>query len=441
MKKILNEVKSEKFIIQGGKPLEGEIEVFGSKNAAFGVLAACLLTTEECEIDNLPLIEDVSVLLEIFKSIGVSCQFTGKRTVKLKADTLRLAGLNNDLVEKIRASVLLLGTLSHRIARFSITKPGGCSIGARILGPHLDALRAIGMRIERHKEMIFLSRQKHTPRTNTIVLSEFSPTATENSILASVLGDDTTEIFCCAMEPYVQDLCHFLIKMGARISGIGTDHLIIKGVKKLSGARHTLIYDTVEMGTFIALAASTKSHLIIKNIIPEFLRLELLKFKEAHVRFKIRNERILKSSWGYSCADIEVFPSKLKAVHKTHNMPYPGFCPDLLPIFAVLMTQAKGVSLIHDWMYEGRIKYIDELKRMGADAFICDPHRALITGPTPLAGKNITSFDLRAGATLIIAALLAKGETVIHNAYQVDRGYEQIEKRLRKIGANIKRAI
>ncbi|OGD32389.1 UDP-N-acetylglucosamine 1-carboxyvinyltransferase [Candidatus Azambacteria bacterium RIFCSPHIGHO2_02_FULL_52_12] len=427
----------EKFIIRGGKKLKGTIEALGAKNAALPILVAALLTKDECVIDNIPLIGDVFKMLGILKSIGVEYKFIGKRKLRISAAKLDLKNIDYALVAEIRSSVFLFGVLSTRFKRFALPKPGGCALGARILDPHIDALGEIGVAVVKKNGLYHISKKKVKKRT--VVLSEMSVTATENILLSSAVSEGVTEIFGAACEHYVQDVCHFLNAMGARISGIGTHHLTIHGVPKLKGARWSVMPDPIEMGTFIALAAATHSHIVIRGTAPEFIRLELLKFKEANVTLKIRNERMVKSSWGYMLADIEVFPSRLRAVAKTHNMPYPGFSSDLLPIFAVLVTQAKGVSLIHDWMYEGRLKYIDELKRMGADAFICDPHRALITGPTPLEGMDITGFDLRAGAALIIAALVAKGTTTIHSAYQADRGYEKIEERLRKIGANIKR--
>lgn len=431
----------EKFIIKGGRKLSGEIEVRGAKNAAFAALAATLLTTDECTISNLPLIGDVRVMLDILKSIGVEYKFVSERMIKIRARRLTLFHIRHDLVEQIRASVLLCGALPARVKQFVMYKPGGCAIGTRILDPHVEALARAGISIRQKGKYLHVLKKEIGAKERDIVLGEMSVTATENAVLASVLRAGVTRIYCAASEPYVQDLCHMLNTMGARISGIGTNTLSVSGVRRLRGVSHTIIPDPIEMGTFIALAAATHSRLTIKNCVPEFIRFDLLKFKEAHVTLLIKNSRAAEHGWGYKVADIKVLPSKLAAVKKIHNAPYPGLSPDLLPMFAVMATQASGVTLVHDWMYEGRLKYIEELRRMGADAFICDPHRALITGPTPLEGKEITSFDLRAGAVLIIAALAAQGESTIHGAYQVDRGYEYIEKRLRGIGASIVRAI
>lgn len=427
-----------KFIIKGGKPLSGTIEVKGAKNAATKVLAACLLTEDECYIENLPQIEDVFRMIEIMESMGVKIEREKGGKVIVQAKELNPRKMNFDLVCKMRSSILLMGALIARCEKFEIPPPGGCIIGARSIDAHLNVLTLLGAKIEQEEELYHLKRN-HLRGCN-IVMPEISVTATENAIFGAVLAEGRTEIKCAAMEPHVQDLCYFLNKMGAKISGIGTHCLVIEGVGRLNGAKHYIIPDAIEMCTFISLAAATQSEIKIKNVAPEFIEVELLKFKEANVNFKINELKEFAPGWRYKITDLDIFPStQLKAVKKVHNMPYPGFAADSLSPFAVLMTQADGISLIHDWMYEGRLKYIDELNKMGANAVVCDPHRALITGPTPLYGKKITSFDLRAGAALIIAALAAKDETEIDNVYQIDRGYEKIEERLKGIGADIRR--
>jgi UDP-N-acetylglucosamine 1-carboxyvinyltransferase len=428
-----------KFIIEGKHKLSGSIDVFGAKNAVLPILAASVLSKKKIIIDNIPVIEDVITLIDILKSIGVKVVFLGKKKIEVDAENIDPENIDYNLISKIRSSVLLLSALSSRADAFKITVPGGCQLGARILAPHIDGFKILGIKVKKRGKFFEVINSHSKKKNREVVMSEMSVTATENIIIASVLLFGTTKIYGAASDPYVSDLCHFLNSIGAKISGVGSHELIITGVHEFTSGKHFIMYDPIEMGTFIALAAGTKSHLTVKNVIPNFIRLELLKFKEANVRFKFNNKRIFEKGWGYEICDVEVFPSELKAVKKVHNMPYPGFAADILPIFAALMTQAKGVSLVHDWMYEGRMKYIEELNRMGADAFVCDPHRALITGPEKLEGKDITSFDLRSGATMIIAALMASGKSVISNAYQVDRGYAEIEKRLKKIGAKIKR--
>jgi len=432
----------EKFVINGGKPLKGTIEVRGAKNAATKILAACLLTEEPSIIDNLPLIEDVFRMIEIMESMGAKVKWLDKRQIKVEAKNLDPSKMNYDLICQMRSSILLMGALIGRFSEFKIPQPGGCIIGSRPVEPHLNALKALGVEIEQKNNFYYLKRKKLIGQK--IVMSEMSVTATENALLASVLANGVTTIKCAAAEPYICDLGYFLNKMGAKISGLGTHTLIVKGVKKLrgnlKGTRHFLMPDPIEMGTFISLAVASRGEIIIKNIVPEFIEAELLKFKEANANFKLSQSRNFSPGWGYKIAEIKIKPTtQLKAVKKVHNMPYPGFAADNLSPFAVLMTQAEGTSLIHDWMYENRLKYIDELNKMGANAIICDPHRALITGPTPLYGTKITSFDLRAGISLIIAALIAKGQSEILDAYQVDRGYERIEERLENLGADIRR--
>lgn len=420
----------ESFVINGGKLLSGEIEVRGAKNAATPILAACLLTKEPCVIDNLPLIEDVFRMIEIMESIGAKIDWLGERKIQITAGDLDLSKMRMDLVAKMRSSILLWGPLLARFGEVKMPHPGGCLIGARPVGTHFDALAALGAKISSEKDFYVLEGKKL--QSAEIVLNEPSVTATENVLMAASLISDKTIIKIAAAEPHVQDLCAFLKKMGVKIKGIGTHTLEIEGKKQLKGAKHFLIPDTNEAGTFIILAAAAHSKILIKNLDFNYLDLVLLKLKEMGVDFekkKLKNSKALL-----------VYPAtNYRAVNKIQAMPYPGIPSDLQSVFGVLCTQAEGNSLIHDPLYEGRLKYLDELNKMGANAVICDPHRAIIAGPTPLYGTKITSFDLRTGASLIIAALIAKGESTIAEAYQVDRGYEKIEERLQKLGAEIKR--
>ncbi|MDP1629204.1 MAG: UDP-N-acetylglucosamine 1-carboxyvinyltransferase, partial [bacterium] len=357
---------------------------------------------------------------------------------RICAKNADITKINSDLIAKMRSSILILGPATARFGYLKFPHPGGCQIGSRIIDPHLLALTELGAQVEACKGVYELSCKKL--KGVELVMDEFSVTATENALMAAVLAEGRTTIKCAASDFYVQDLACFLRKMGAKISGIGAHRLIVDGVEKLRGVNYSIMPDPIEMGTFVSLLAATKSRGIVKNFVPEFLEIELLKFKEANVNLGIQDLRRANGGWDYKIGELVInSATNLKAVKKVHNMPHPGFTADLIQPFAVLMTQAEGTSLVHDWMYEGRLKYIDELIKMGANAVICDPHRALITGPTPLYGTNISSFDLRTGATLIIAALVAQGETVINNTYQVDRGYEKIEQRLQQLGADIKR--
>jgi UDP-N-acetylglucosamine 1-carboxyvinyltransferase len=419
----------QKFVIRGGKSLKGEIEVRGAKNAATPILAACLLTDEPCEVDNLPLIEDVFRMIEILQSIGVKVEWLNERQVRLCAKNIAPEKIDQRKVCQMRSSILTLGALLAREGDFKITHPGGCIIGSRPVDTHFEALRQLGAEIEQEENFYIIKRTRNffDKSTKRIVLREFSVTATENLMMAAVLGAGKISVSIAAAESHVTELAVFLKKMGARIKGSGTHNLEITRVKNLHGARHKLMPDPIEGGTFIIAAAATRGRVKVKNILSAHLDLFLEKLKEMAVNFEIKKNIV------------EVAPTaRLKAV-KIQTLPYPGIPTDLQAPLAVLCTQAEGTSLIHDPLYEGRFKYINELVKMGADAKILDPHRAIITGPTPLYGKEITSFDLRAGATLIIAALVAEGESQISDIYQVDRGYEKIEERLQRIGADIRR--
>jgi UDP-N-acetylglucosamine 1-carboxyvinyltransferase len=417
----------QKFVINGGKPLEGKIDIMGSKNAATPILSACLLTKEECIIDNIPLIADVMKMIEILESMGVETEWIGKRKLKIKAGSnVDPEKMDFEIVGHMRSSILLLGSLLARFKKFKIKQPGGCIIGARPVGIHFDALEALGAKIT--SENGFYCFETDRLIGKKIVLKEFSVTATENLMMAAALAEGITTIKIAAIEPHVQDLARFLNKMGAKIKGLGIHTIQIQGVKKMHGAEHKIIPDPIEAGTFAIAAVATKGNVEINNINPHELDLVIEKLREIGANIEVKNNKLLIKP-----------ASKFNAIKKIETRTYPGIPTDLQAPFAVLTTQTEGTTLIHDTMYEGRLAYINELNKMGADAVICDPHRALITGPTPLYGQNITSFDLRAGATLIIAALLAEGKSTISKIDQVDRGYEKIEERLRNLGADIRR--
>ena len=423
----------QKFIINGGKPLSGKVDIRGAKNAATPILSACLLTKEECFIDNIPLVSDVLKMIEILESMGVETEWVGERKLKVKAgENVDPEKMEFSLVGQMRSSILLLGSLLARFKKFKIKHPGGCIIGARPVGIHFDALEALGAKITSENGFYCFEADKLVGKK--IVLKEFSVTATENLMMAATLAEGTTTIKIAAIEPHVQDLARFLNKMGAGIKGLGIHTIQIQGVGAenflplLHGAEHKIIPDPIEAGTFIITAAATKGNVEINNLGLRDLDLVLEKLKEIGVSFETGDNKVTVKP-----------AAKLNAVRKVETRTYPGIPTDLQAPFAVLATQAEGTTLVHDTMYEGRLAYINELNKMGANAVICDPHRALITGPTPLYGQNITGFDLRAGATLIIAALIAEGQSVIEKVEQVDRGYEKIEERLRELGADIRR--
>jgi len=416
---------ADKFIIYGQKKLKGEIEVRGSKNAAGPILAAALLTKEECIISNLPLIEDVANMLDVIKSMGVSVETISERKIKIKAEELHPENVDQQKIAKTRISVLLFGPLVARVKKFKIAPPGGDRIGVRPISVHLKALEEMGAKIWRSSDLYEVDYENLVG--TELVLGEFSVTATETAILAAVLAKGKTIIKGAAAEPHVQDLCNMLLKMGAKIKGIGTHTIEIEGVKSLKGVNYSVMFDPIEAGTFIVAAALCGDRVVVKNVNCDYLDLFLAKLQEIGVNFEKGKNYVT------------VFKSpKLKAT-RLQALPYPGLPTDLLPIMIPLLVSAQGKSMVHDPLYENRLNYVQELRKMGADIEIVDPHRAFIFGPTPLKGLRIESWDIRAGACLVIAGLMAEGKTTIEDIFQIDRGYEKIEERLSKIGADIKR--
>ncbi|MDZ4385492.1 MAG: UDP-N-acetylglucosamine 1-carboxyvinyltransferase [Candidatus Moranbacteria bacterium] len=416
----------EYFEIKGWKKLKCEIEVRGSKNATTPILAATLLTKKECIISNIPLIEDVFRMLEILQSMGVEVRRLGERKISVKAENVDPAKIDIEKVKQLRSSILLLGSLSARFDKFKLYHPGGCVIGARPVGTHFDALRKMGVEIAQTDKVYSVDAKKR--KSGKVVLQEMSVTATENAMMLAAMLPEKTTIKICATEPHVEDLGKFLISMGAKIKGLGTHTLEITGKKNLHGAKHTIIPDANEAATFLIMGVATGSPIRVKNAVEDHLDLVLEKLREFGADFKIGNDYI------------EVLPAKkLKALGKLDPRTYPGIPSDVQAPFGVLATQAGGTTLIFDTIFEGRFNYLSELEKMRAQVKLLNPHQAVIIGPTVLRGSEIKSFDLRAGASLIIAALAAKGVTTIQDIYQVDRGYEKIEERLQKIGADIKR--
>jgi UDP-N-acetylglucosamine 1-carboxyvinyltransferase len=426
---------SDKLIIEGKQVLKGTIDVRGSKNAATPIIAATLLTSSPCILENIPLIEDVKKMLEIVKRLGAKVEFIEKRKVKIVAKNINPEKLDFDLVKQLRSSILFVGPLLARFGEIRIPEPGGCVIGSRSIDTHLNAFAKMGVEIEKFElkrdgskySNGFSFKAKKNLLGREVVLDEFSVTATENILMAATLAKGTTTIKIAAAEPHVQDLISFLQKMGAEIKSVGVNSYEIKGKDSLGGAEHFICYDYVEAGTFILLALATKSNICIENTPIEHLELFLNELKSFGAKMKIENNRVT------------VFPSKTLLMKKVKTMPYPGIPTDLQAPFGVLATQTKGLSLIHDTLYEGRLKYLEELNKMGAEIVVCDPHRAIINGPTKLYGTKLDPMDLRAGAALIIAGLIAEGITIIKDITQADRGYEEIDKRLCNIGAKIKR--
>ncbi len=417
----------DKFIINGNRPLEGEIRVGGYKNAAGPILIASLLTEQDCVFDNLPLINDILNIIEVLKSLGTEVEWLGKRKIKIKKNnSIRTENMDFEKAGKTRMSVLFIGALISRLSRFKIVRPGGDRIGLRPIVTHLEALEKMGVKIEQEGDFYYFQRENL--KGQDIVLQEFSVTATENIILASVLlKGETTIVRGAAAEPQIQDLITMLNLMGADIEKEG-DHIIkIKGVEKLAGVEYRIMPDPSETGTFIVMAALTPGQVKIQEAIPDNLTLFLAKAEKIGVNFKIKDQTIT----------VDYSPN-LKAI-KVQALPSPGFPTDLLPIIVPLLVRAEGRSLIHDPLYENRLRYVDELRKMGADIEIVDPHRAFVFGHVDLQGRTVESGDVRAGASLVIAGLMADGQTIIEHIDQIDRGYEKIEERLQLLGADIKR--
>lgn len=417
-----------KYIIEGGYKLNGKIYLSGNKNAILPCLAACLLTEEEVTLNNVPKIADVDVYLELLQFLGASVK-RGEDWVKVQCSQVSTTSLPEELVSKLRASVLFAGPLLGRCGRVEFSHPGGDVIGRRSILPHLEGFKELGYSFSAHdqKRTYKGSRHQADGREKHLFLSEASVTGTENLVMASCLGEAKVIIKNCAEEPHVVDLCNLLIAMGAKITGVGTSTLIVEGVRKLSGTEFTIRADHIEFGTYAIAAALTRGEIeISKNNLSELepiiypLKLMGVKFKENEYSFII------------SGGDLQAIP-KLK-IHL-----WPGFPTDMMSAAIVLATQAKGVSLMHDWMYESRMFFVDKLIAMGAQITIADPHRVLIYGSTPLYGRNLETPDIRAGMAMVLAALIAEGESVIDRVELIERGYEDVVGKLTSLGAHIQR--
>lgn len=414
-----------KFLIQGGHKLSGRVAVQGSKNAAMPVLAASILASGSSEIENVPDIADVRNFLEILRYLGAEFEFKDHR-VRIDTANLKNRDLPENLMAKMRGSILFAGSLLARFGRSVLAYPGGDLIGRRPIEAHLEGFeklgataRAAGNRIE-----IIAGKLKGAE----IVMGVTSVTGTENLILASVLAEGPTQIHLAATEPHVQNLCQFLGKMGAKIEGIGTPNLLITGGTRLHGAKHTLCPDEIDAVTFCAAAAATKGEVTVSGVDLDSLHAPLHVLEKMQVNFAARP------------GEIEIRPPReeYRAVNITTGV-FPQLLTDEQPLFGVLATQSRGQTSIHDWIYEGRQGYLRVLQEMGAKVVFDDAHRCRIYGPTALRGAEIKTPDLRAGASILIAALIAKGQSVIYNAEIIDRGYERIDERLNALGTAIKR--
>ena len=421
------------FVINGQKRLSGDFHPVGNKNAALPMLAAALLTDEPVTLHNVPQINDVAVMLELLGQLGVDVKRSGS-SVTLKAGSVKRRKLDPDLCRKVRSSILIAGPLAAAHGRAVVHPPGGDVIGRRRLDTHFQGLRALGIEIEGGD--VFTFRRK-TLRGADLWLDEASVTATENIIMAASLADGTTTIFNAACEPHVQDLCRLLVRMGAAIEGIGTNRLRIEGSKSLHGAEMTVGPDYIELGSYIAAAAATGGELRITGVTDAGAYWPVIErgLHKLGVRFAWEDD-VLRSS---TPKTLRVLKDVGSAIPKIEDGLWPAFPSDLMSVAIVLATQSRGSVLFFEKMFESRMYFVDRLIEMGAHVIQCDPHRVVVQGPTRLNGIHMSSPDIRAGMAMVIAALCARGESVIDNAQMIDRGYERIDDRLRALGADIER--
>ncbi|WP_304136730.1 UDP-N-acetylglucosamine 1-carboxyvinyltransferase [Mesonia mobilis] len=432
------------FQIEGGHPLKGEIQPQGAKNEALQILCAVLLTNETVKINNIPDIRDVNKLIDILSNLGVKIQKLGKGSYSFKSDELNLEYLESEQFKQegsgLRGSIMIVGPLLGRFGKGYIPRPGGDKIGRRRLDTHFEGFIKLGAKFRYNKEERFYGVEAPNGLTGTyMLLEEASVTGTANIVMAAALAEGETTIYNAACEPYLQQLCKMLVSMGANIDGIGSNMLKINGVKELGGCTHTILPDMIEIGSWVGLAAMTKSELTIKNVSWENLGLIPNTFRKLGITIEKKGDDIYIPAHkeGY---EVQSFIDG--SIMNISDAPWPGFTPDLLSIMLVVATQAKGSVLIHQKMFESRLFFVDKLIDMGAKIILCDPHRATVIGhnfESQLKATTMTSPDIRAGISLLIAALSAKGTSTIHNIEQIDRGYEDIDGRLRKIGAKITR--
>ncbi|MEA1887787.1 MAG: UDP-N-acetylglucosamine 1-carboxyvinyltransferase [Bacteroidota bacterium] len=431
-----------KFIVEGGRKLKGNIQPQGAKNEALQVICATLLTDEEIIIRNIPDIRDVNKLIELISSLGVETKKIKKGTFSFKAAEINLDYLESpeyiELSSALRGSIMIIGPLLARFGKASMPKPGGDKIGRRKVDTHLAGFKNLGaiFNYDPAKSIYSVSCQQF--KGAYIHLDEASVTGTANIIMASVLAEGKTTIYNAACEPYVQQLCHMLVSMGARIEGIGSNLLYVEGVNELGASDHTILPDMIETGSFIGMAAITGSEITITNVSYDKLGIIPYSFRRMGIQLEKKGDDIFIPA--QTCYEIETYIDG--SIMTISDGIWPGLTPDLLSIFLVVATQAKGSVLIHQKMFESRLFFVDKLIDMGAQIILCDPHRATVIGlerKFRLKATTMTSPDIRAGVALLLAALSAEGNSTIHNIEQIDRGYQDIDGRLNALGANIKR--
>jgi UDP-N-acetylglucosamine 1-carboxyvinyltransferase len=423
----------EKFVIEGGAPLSGTIVPAGNKNGALPILAAAILTGEQVLVRNVPRIRDVDAMLRILEALGAQVAWRGPNEVTVCCADIREVSVDPELAELIRASFLLAGPLLARFGRAVMPPPGGDVIGRRRLDPHLDAFRAMGASTDCARDIVLSAPRGLRP--SDVFMDEPSVMATENALMAAALTPGATVLGNVACEPHVQDLARMLVKMGADIQGIGSNLLTVNGAERLHGCEHDVAPDHIEIGSFMALAGVTGGELLVKGAVADDLRMIRLVFERLGLRSELRDGDVLVPGGQKLVvqADVGEYKSKIQ------DGPWPAFPADLTSIAVALATQAQGSILVHEWMFENRLIFADKLILMGADIVMCDPHRAIVTGPRRLRGERLESPDIRAGMAMLLAALCAEGRSEIGNVRQIDRGYERIDERLRELGANIER--
>lgn len=422
----------EKFIIEGGVPLNGEVTPAGNKNAALPLVAACLLTDQPIILHNVPQIQDVRVMRNLVESLGAEVQDLDSTSWRITARNLRPADLNPDLCRRIRASILVAGPLAARIGNFKLPPPGGDVIGRRRLDTHILALRALGADVQYERGFTF---QTSGLRGTDFLMDEASVTATENAIMAAVTAQGDSVIRNAASEPHVQELCHFLNRLGAQIEEIGSNTLHIHGVPKLNGGEFTIGPDYLEVISFVGAAAVTQGSIRVREAGAQNLKMIAHVFERLGVRWQVENDDLIVPS----DQELRIIPDMDGAIPEIKTNVWPAFPTDLISIAITVATQARGSIMFHDWMFSGRMYFTDKLVGMGAKIILCDPYRCLVQGPNQLYGEILESPDIRAGMSMLLAALAAKGKSTIRNVSQIERGYENVDGKLRALGASIER--
>ncbi len=425
----------EKFIIEGGIPLKGEVTPAGNKNAALPMLAATLMTAEPVILHNMPDIRDVRDMRKLIASLGVEIEDLGQNSWKITASAVRPASLDPELCARIRASILLAGPMLARSGEVHLPPPGGDVIGRRRLDTHMLALKALGAEVRYKRSFDFIARKRL--HGADVLLDEASVTGTENAIMAAVTAKGKTTLRNATSEPHVQELCHLLIGMGAHIEGIGSNTLTIEGVDGLHGGEFSIGPDYIEVVSFIGAAVVTRGEIRIRKAGPQYLDMIRMVFRRLGVRWEISGADIIVPA--HQKLKVETDLGGVIPEIKTNI--WPAFPTDLMSIAIVVATQSRGSVLFHNWMFEGRMYFTDKLKSMGAQIILCDPHRCIVNGPTRLFGEKVESPDIRAGMSLLLAALAAEGKTTIRNIGQIDRGYENVDGKLRQMGARIERVL